>query len=786
MGPTTADGDALHWVELPEFDFGAGLRLPLRLSFESDRVKGPREFGAKSMGWRSPALHAQIVLKTQARLVVLLPCGKLMHLTAAKDAPGTYATADGEWQGRMQEKKLLVSREDGWELEYDAAGWLARLRTDAGRTVLWNRNAIGQLLTVTEGEKVGLKVIRDTKTLVITALEVRTAAAGLEPQVLVYHEDRLAGIQSPDGRTESYAYDTDAAGNLLLTITGFDLVKRILIWNPQSHRLVSDGLWTYQIEDQYSTSFPRFTRTGPNGEVESFLDDSTKSGVIAYTSADGTITQREKVTSAGPARGQLRRVTRQLAGVKEAVTLYQAEHDARGLLVAETDALGRKTAHAYELHGATLQSGIKRKVTTNPLGAKLGQEFDSHGNLIAITDPLGHTSRHEYDAQNRRVRTTGPGDVVVEVLVYDEQGRLAARTDALGATTKHGYDMRGNRITTTDALGNVTKNEYNQRGLRTATTDALGHTTRFEYDAGGRLIATFLPPVSSAQKAVPENSEPGTANREPGTRHAYDPQGRRIRSTGPDGTVLEATTYDAFGRATSRTDALGNVTRYEFEVKRGCATCSAAGQPTRIISPDGRVTERVYDADRHLIAETLAAGTPAAATTRHTYDLAGNRLTTTDALGRVTQFQYDAANRRTAVIHPDQTQRTFAFNANGQVIAETDELGHITKRDYDAHGNLIAITDPAGHTTQTFFGSGDESSPKAVKADESSALQKHRAAGHAALHRPTLLISAAGIRTQIDYDVLGRRIALTKAPGTAEASTTRHEFDTVGNEIKIH
>ncbi|NMC44338.1 MAG: RHS repeat protein, partial [candidate division Zixibacteria bacterium] len=59
------------------------------------------------------------------------------------------------------------------------------------------------------------------------------------------------------------------------------------------------------------------------------------------------------------------------------------------------------------------------------------------------------------------------------------------------------------------------------------------------------------------------------------------------------------------------------------------------------------------------------------------YDLNRNLIAVTDEEGRVTRFEYDAANRQTAVIGPDP-----------QVLGGPD--GPRTDMDYDAAGRVIA------------------------------------------------------------------------------------------------
>jgi hypothetical protein len=64
----------------------------------------------------------------------------------------------------------------------------------------------------------------------------------------------------------------------------------------------------------------------------------------------------------------------------------------------------------------------------------------------------------------------------------------------------------------------------------------------------------------------------------------------------------------------------------------------------------------------------------------------------------------------------------------------------VTKRAYDAYGNTVSITDASGGTTAILF-----ESP-----------------GAAAAHRSTGAISAAGVRGDVLYDALWRRVAEIK------------------------
>jgi YD repeat-containing protein len=772
IGPTSEQGAALQWLEMTDINFGGGFTLPLRMSFLTTRKEEGQDFGEGY--WRTPLHDSRLLTQSPDQKTLMLPCGKIMALEPKPNTPGIWQTPDGEWVSRPKGPFTVVSREDGWELEYNAKGYLIRLQNDARRNVLWTRDATGRVLSLAEltngkSQPPAYTVSRDPKSGRVTTLSVATLHGVKNWQFNYHPNQQLKTINFPDTTTVVCDYPMRQDGQPQIAITGRDTITTLLTWDKSSHHLLSDGVWSYTITPQAGTN-PVMTRVGPGGETEVHHEDKANHRTL-FTAADGTVTTRSKITT-GAAKGKLARVERQPAGAEKGVIVYQAEYDERGLLVAEIDALGRKTTHSYTLHGTSIHSGIKLRRSTNPLGHVTSAEFDAKGNAIATTDALGHTTRNEYDEQNRMIKTIGPDGTVTKAVSYTTEGKIASRTDAAGHVTQFGYDKEGNLITTKDALGNLTTDRLDARGIKVSSTDPLGRVWKFEHDKGGRIV----------RKIGPDGVEI--------ERRAYDAQGRVTAVTDAAGNSSQ-TTYDLFGRVTARTDALGRVTAYAYEVKRGasgCTACNASAMPTLITMPSGRTVERVYDADRRLIEERTGAFAPSVAmgkpsptglaSTRYAYDLVGNMTSIIDPLERVTSFEYDGANNRIKTTQPDKTTRTASFDAAGHLVAETDEMGATTKRMYDAYGNLTSVTDAVGGTLRILF-------------DDP---------GSAAMRRSTGTLSPAGVRTDVQHDPLGRKIAEIKGAPNRESAlaaaragspdskaaiaVTLHEFDAVGNETR--
>ena len=129
-------------------------------------------------------------------------------------------------------------------------------------------------------------------------------------------------------------------------------------------------------------------------------------------------------------------------------------------------------------------------------------------------------------------------------------------------------------------------------GNQVSVKDANNHQTDYEYDALNRRTVVRFPLVTG-----------DTARKE------------------------QRTVYDGFGRRSLEYDEAGVVTGFGYDLL-------------------GRLTSVTNDWQ----AVYAAGATPIV--TRYAYDEVGNQISQTDALGRVTRFEYDKLGRRTHRILP--------------------------------------------------------------------------------------------------------------------------------------
>jgi RHS repeat-associated protein len=148
-----------------------------------------------------------------------------------------------------------------------------------------------------------------------------------------------------------------------------------------------------------------------------------------------------------------------------------------------------------------------------------------------------------------------------------------------------------------------------------------------------------------------------------------------------------------------------------------------------------------------------------AAISQYGYDNNGNLTTTTDPLGRVTQNQYDALNRLTQVIDPQNgsTKPTiYQYDSANNLVQVTDPQGLQTKYTYNGHGNLIDQSSPDTGATKFRYNAIGNVIAKIDSGNSHVAPNTGRCTTTAydVLHRPTTIKYYAASNTSTNTQAL--------------------------------
>jgi RHS repeat-associated protein len=242
------------------------------------------------------------------------------------------------------------------------------------------------------------------------------------------------------------------------------------------------------------------------------------------------------------------------------------------------------------------------------------------------------------------------------------------------------------------------------------------------------------------------------------------------------------------------TDSLGNQTSYTAEMYggkwyvgqsdgSGCSTCDIRGTISNTFSMTGNilsttdelgyVTSYAYDANNDvtsIVQPTVSGGTP---TTTYTYNNFGEVLTSTDPLGNVTTNTYDSHGNLLSVATPAPSGNTgasvtqFSYNSLGELTQIQDPLHRVTTMTYSSAGLIASITDPQGNTTSYGYDS------RGNRTSVTDALNHTTTFTYDSGNRLTQITYPDTTTASFTYDYRGRRITATDQNG----KTTTYAYD---------
>ncbi|MDR6536758.1 RHS repeat-associated protein [Variovorax soli] len=437
-----------------------------------------------------------------------------------------------------------------------------------------------------------------------------------------------------------------------------------------------------------------------------------------------------------------------------------------------TDALGTSRTYSYgtikgalAVTGGSLPSGINE-----PDAASRIQ--DTNGLITGETDFKGVVTTTTWDVARRLpitvVRASGAPEAQTVTTQWHPTFSLPALVTEPGRTTAYTYDDKGNvlsqAITDTASSPNTTRTwqwTWNAQGLAATETAPNGTITSFEYDPRGNLV--------KSTNALGHE-----------TLYGYDSANRVISSTAPNG-VVTTFTWDARDRLLTRTVA-------------GLGTTTLSYKPTGLIEtlalPTGLILSYTYDGAHRPTGWSSNRGESGS----FTLDAMGNRIgeQVKDSTGAVTWTAARSINNLNRVSArtdgPNQTN-SFGYDANGELVTETNGLNQSTQYGLDPLRRVKAITNAANATASLSYNALDAvtqaSDFKGVATgyardaqgnatSESSPDIGSKTTQYDALGLPSSITDAMGQATQIQRDALGRPTLITFADG--KTTTLRYDL----------
>jgi YD repeat-containing protein len=578
---------------------------------------------------------------------------------------------------------------------------------------------------------------------------------------------QLTNIQGPSGsgQNTSYTYNTNG-----------DITQ------------VTDnrGNWT---KYTYDTQGNQLTQQDNLGNTIVRTYDSTATGFnqlltqTVYTGVDAT---PGDATIVGTDAAQTTRYT------------YDSKNHLRFAISAE----GRVTEYRYNAQGQ-LSSAHQY---TDHLNTSTGNQTEALMNTWLTTTIKSKSQRTDYLYDPRgqlreqivytKVDATAgsEGNGIIDgtqmrtQYVYDQFGNLTQKIDARGVAsgtandymTSYGYDGL-NRLTLTkqyDATGleaNAVSTQvtYTDTSRQVKLTLANGLVTTSTYDLAGRL--------TSVQKTDATLTNLGT------TSYAYDKLGNLRMVTDVTGQNTYYL-YDSANRKVGEINQNNNLTEWVYNNN---------GQVIRTIQYKNAVTATL-NATTALTNTLTTSGIrnthSADRVARKLYDAAGRLAKEIDALGYVTEYQYDGASRLLKTIQYANALNATQLNAINAAASEVlptdsntvpiaDSTNDRTNRNlYDNDSKLVGTLDAEGYLVEYTYDKAGRQLQKVRYA--TATVVANRANGALALLRSDATsVSADSTKHQTTnyiYDTAGQLTGVVDA----ENFLTEYQYDLVGNKTQ--
>jgi RHS repeat-associated protein len=443
----------------------------------------------------------------------------------------------------------------------------------------------------------------------------------------------------------------------------------------------------------------------------------------------------------------------------------------------------RSTSLVYDAKGNLLTSTSTGSETTYPTGAfSLQTAYGSYSaaglpGLINPPDTPSTTNdattytfktgvTNGFLVATRKDPVIGAAPInAVTSFQYDPLNRPTDATDPNGMTTHTAYDELNRVLTMTQGFGGsqplTTTYNYNALGDLVCAQLPAGNALAYGYDFAGRLTSIARQAGCAATQPLEQ------------TLYTLDAAGHRIR--------------ELRQRLVSGSPVTDATTSYAYTT--ACHLDSmTAGDPN---NPGAQsTTQFAYDCDNNLISLwDPNHNQPAAPSTSYSYDLL-NRLTQViqpwggaGGGNAVTSYVYDLQDHLASVTDSERNQTTYITSDRDLLTRQTSPVTGVTTYAYNAHGALVQQTDARGMVMTRQLDPADR--PISVTYSNDSLLtttyayDTTTAVGTSPIGRLSSITKGSGASAAVvsyTYDLFGR---------TLQDGALNYAYDLNGNRVAI-
>jgi len=366
-------------------------------------------------------------------------------------------------------------------------------------------------------------------------------------------------------------------------------------------------------------------------------------------------------------------------------------------------------------------------------------EIDEAGDLVAVTAMNGAVTRYRYDAEHYLVEEKRADELRFHFVYAEVGGRKRCVETWADLEGKDIFAEIGAGAGTSGARGLYhMRFEYGPGPHDATVIDPYGQRFRYKGNAAG-LVEQYESPTGYFKRLF------------------YGSLGQVVRTVTPDGS--ERRTYDAAGRLTSLTDAVGR----SFSLGR-----REDGDITTVRDPVGAV----YGVVSGRKGQMLERSDPRGATTKYAYDERGRVTAITAPDGTVETRSYDADSNLASRTTPLGAEWKYGFDLLGQLVRIEPPTGGEYGIEYDSGGHPVRVTAPIGTVEREFDGAGRLVAFRNLR----GAVKQMKYVGHLVVEE----VHDDGAAYRLTYDLLGRVTSVVNPAG--ERLTI--ERDAMGNVVR--
>ena len=489
-----------------------------------------------------------------------------------------------------------------------------------------------------------------------------------------------------------------------------------------------------------------------------------------------------------------------------------------GLIRATTDPEGNVTEYDYYKDGygkglvksKTLKDGntvvntVSYEYNAQLQVSKETTSFDISKNLYSVKE-------YEYDKFNNVTvtRDYGTGSTPATTIAeYDLLSRKTAEyAPNYSADKSHGsltiYYPDGNKKSETDAEGNITSYVYDAYGQVIKKTNPDGTMNLTAYDGLQREKATYFLGSENGTKQILtktsyefagynfdiysalDTSASHSCKGLKTTKTTYITENKQVISETltdiKEHTIYEKTNgetkrtsaYYANGQLARQTDALGNLTKYEYGYLNKVTKTYTPFNTKSNGSVNYSVTENQYDKNGNvtLAKQTVQkqdSDTVKYSVTENQYNAQGllTQVTLSDGTSNgeknITKYFYNNAGIQTKMYtglnstnDSDYMTTNYEYDAWGHLVRTTDSTGYNSgATTYDLNGNALTVTDANGNViTNTYDALNRVLTANTICSDTSKNVSKSYVYDNMGRVRSK---TANGVQTSYQYDIFGR------------------------------